>query len=231
MQKKFKTIAITIPFLLFMSGEPHALAFPGIVRGEAEPRPVEQAPASPVVNKTAVARKQQTAKAIRKRPRGLERMAKRRQRRKSRRNSTASVAARRLYIIKREYTKLTNQHLVVTSFVRTPAQQAHAIRNNIRRYGMAYVLFTYRYSPAIHEIADAYRPNRQKPQEAQRRMTVVIQNQIARGVYVSAHLRGQAVDIRSRGRDGAHLHVLRNVARGVGAKVSVEADHFHLRLV
>lgn len=237
MNKNFKTVAISIPFLLFMFGEPQAHPLTEILRGEDEPRPVELL-VSPAV-KPGSAPKPSTATVVkgsknsgaRRRPRRSAKKAKRQWRRKNARNSAASVAARRLYIIRREYVRRTRRHLVVTSFRRSPASQSRAIRNNIKRHGIAYVMSLYGHNAAIREIANAYRANRRNPQKAQEQMTIVIQNQIARGVYVSGHLRGLAADIRSRGRNGARLSVLRDVAQEVGGKVLVEADHYHLRLV
>jgi hypothetical protein len=236
MQKKFRAIAMTIPLMLFAVGEQQAHPLPEI-EDAVQPAEAVTPPAAEI--KTGLAKQSSTPKATRagkktrKAPRGLAAKKTRKQppRRKPRRDSTASVAARRLYILRREYAKRTKRPLVVTSFLRTPSQQANAIRNLIKRRGLAYVLKLYRYSPAIREIANAYRENRRSPQKAQQQMTVVIENQVARGVYVSQHLRGLAADVRLRGRNGARLPILRDVARGVGAKVSVEPDHIHVRLV
>jgi hypothetical protein len=233
MQKKFRAFAMTIPLLLFALGEQQAHPLPEIEDGT---QPAET-PAPAPVNKTEPAQQPSAAETTvgdrktRRRPRGLARTNRRRSRQKSRRNSSASVAAQRLYILRREYARRTRRPLIVTSFRRSPSQQARATRNNIRRRGLAYVLALYKHSPAIREIANAYRANRRNPKQAQEQMTVVIENQIARGVYVSAHLRGEAADIRSRGRNGARLRILREVAHDVGAKVSVEPDHYHVRLV
>jgi len=239
-KKKFRTLAITIPFLLFMFGEQQVHPFPVIHGGEDELHPEGTALVSTPVNKTDSTQKTSTAKVAggskilrvpRKHRRKAVKTATGKLRRKAGRNSSASLAARRLYAIRREYVRRTRRPLIVTSFRRSPAQQARAIRNNIRRHGMASVLSLYGHSPAIREIANAYRANRRRLQRALRQMTVVIQKQIARDVFISHHLRGLAVDIRSRGRNGAQLSVLRDVARKAGGKVSVEADHFHVRLV
>jgi hypothetical protein len=235
MQKKFRAIAMTIPLLFFAVGEQQAHPLPEI---EDVVQPAEAASPHVADVKVEPAKRSATPKAtrprrkLRKAPRGLAKKTRRQQPlRKSRRDSTASVAARRLYILRREYGKRTKHPLVVTSFLRTPSQQAQITRKLIKRRGLAYVLKLYRYSSAIREIADAYRENRRSPLKAQRQMTIVIENQIERQVYVSQHLRGLAADVRSRGRNGARLHILRDVAREVGARVSVEPDHIHVRLV
>ena len=232
MQKKFRAFAMTILLLLFACGEQQALPLSEI----EEERQLAEVAVPSVVSKTETAQQLPAAKATRRgkktrrMPHVLGRTNVKRSRQKSRRNSTTSVAVQRLYILKREYNRRTRRHLIVTNFQRSPAQQARIVRNIIRRRSIAYLLSLYRHSPAIREIANAYIKNRRSPQRAQRRLTVVIENQIARGVYVSEHLRGQAVDIRSRGRNGARLSILRAVAHDIGAKVSVEPDHFHVRL-
>lgn len=241
MQKKFKAVAITIPFMLFMSGEQHAHPLPELLRGEADPRPVAEAVASPAVTKTdSPQRQQQSAKAAsgnrkpgasRKRPRGLTRTAKRRPHQESKRSSSTAIAARRLHILKRDYARCTRQPLPITSFDRTAAEQARAIHYNLRTYGIRYVLRTYGGSSTIREIVRPYKANRRRPQQAQRKMTRVIEAQVARGVYISDHLLGRAVDIRSRGRSGARLSVLRDIARKMGGKVLVEVDHYHYKLL
>ncbi|MBV8855464.1 MAG: hypothetical protein JOZ02_00750 [Acidobacteria bacterium] len=157
--------------------------------------------------------------------------AKKRGGHKSRREPYASVAARRLYIMKRKYILRTHRPFVITSFGRGPARQARAIRRNLQAYGTRYVLRQYRGSMLIREILLAYKANSRNSRQAEKQMAAVIRNQIARGQYVSQHLRGQAVDVRSHGRGAARLSVLRQVAHEVGAQVSVERDHYHVNLV
>lgn len=120
--------------------------------------------------------------------------------------------------------------LQITDFRRTPVQQARAIRNNVASFGVAYVIAEYRRKPAIREIVAAYRANRRRPQRVIREMTRVIEDQIGRGVFISNHLLGLAVDFRSRGRYGARLSVLRQVARSMGARVVVTKNHYHVDL-
>ncbi|HEX7955862.1 MAG TPA: hypothetical protein VF508_02910 [Pyrinomonadaceae bacterium] len=235
MQKKFRAIAMTIPLVLFALGEQQAHPLPEF---EDAVQPAEAATPRAADVKTEPAKQSATPKTSRagrkprKAPRILAKKARKPQpRRKSRRESTASIAARRLYILRREYAKRTKHPLIVTSFLRTPSQQAQITRKLIKKRGLAYVLKLYGFSPAIREIANAYRANRRSPLKAQQRMTLIIEKQMERQVYVSQHLRGLAADVRSRGRNGARLPILRDVARGVGAKVSAEPDHIHVRLV
>jgi hypothetical protein len=147
------------------------------------------------------------------------------------RNSLSDIALQRWHQMGRIYVRRTKRPLIATSFKRTPMEQARAMRNNIRRYGVRYVLGIYRHSAAAREIIWAYSANHHRPQQALTEMSHIISTQVARGVYVSDHLRGNAVDIRSRGRNGARLAILREAAHEVGATVLKEIDHYHVRLV
>jgi hypothetical protein len=131
---------------------------------------------------------------------------------------------------KRRYQRWERKRLKITCISRTPAGQARAIRKNLTLYGSSYVIATYRRKSAIRAVVAAYNANRRSAKKAVREMTRVIQAQVNRGVFISNHLRGLAVDVRSRGRYGARLSVLRRVAQSMGARVSVERDHYHVDL-
>jgi hypothetical protein len=239
--KKLRVFVIIVPLLLFIAEEKaQALPMPEMVRHRYESRPSEEEPIPPTANKTDSTRTPSKAKATggkkvravaRKHRHGSAKTAGRHTRRKSLRYSATARARERLRIIKDDYTRQTHKPLVVTSFGRDSSQQARAIRGLIRRHGVAYVLNLYRHGSNIKEILAAYRKNRRHPQQAQHEMTRVITSQIADGRYVSKHLRGLAVDIRSHGRGAARLSVLRAVARKAGATVLVEPECFHLNLV
>lgn len=238
MHKKLKVVAITIPFLLFTFRENHAHPLPEILLG-IDFQSVEDLPTltSDIKADTGVPRPaadlrggEKKARARRRAPRQFRRRQARRSRRAGR-NSAAQLAAKRLRALKREYARRARRPLVITSAQRTPHQQARAIRCNLAAYGERHILNTYRRGPAIREILRAYRANRANPRKAQREMTRVIREQVARGQFVSDHLLGRAVDVRSRGRNGARLSVLRQAARQVGVKVLVERDHVHCKLI
>jgi uncharacterized protein YcbK (DUF882 family) len=135
---------------------------------------------------------------------------------------------KRLRLLTQRYYERTGLKLHVTSGYRTPERQARAIYDNLVAYQTAYVLDLYRGSAAIREIVNAYGAHPRSPQQALREMVKVIQAQVRRGVYISAHMLGQAFDIRSRGPNGARLSVLREVARSMGGYVSEERNHYHV---
>lgn len=129
-----------------------------------------------------------------------------------------------------QYLGCTGRKLVITSKGRTPRQQAKAMHTNFKTYGVRYVIGTYRRKTAVGEIAAAFKANRRRPRKAVREMEKVILAQVRRGVFISNHLRGLALDVRSKGRNGARLAVLRQIARSMGGRVLVEKDHFHVEL-
>jgi len=126
------------------------------------------------------------------------------------------------------YRYLAGRDLYITNGYRTARKQAIAIGSNLRRYGPRYVISLYRSKSAIKEIVQAYKSNRRsRPIGA---MTRVIENQVSRGIFISNHMRWRAVDVRSRGWHRARLSVLRQVAQSMGARVLVEANHYHVDL-
>jgi len=60
-------------------------------------------------------------------------------------------------------------------------------------------------------------------------MTRVIEDQVSQGVYISDHLMGDAVDIRSRDMSDEQKDTLERAARSVGAHVIVETYNIHLQ--
>ena len=60
-------------------------------------------------------------------------------------------------------------------------------------------------------------------------MTDVIRAQMDRGVYVSRHLRGGAVDIRTRDVAAEDLLSLKSIIMRHGGSVLREGDHLHVQ--
>lgn len=129
-----------------------------------------------------------------------------------------------------EYFDRTGRELVVRSGRRSVSAQARAMYKNYKAYGPRYVGTQYRNKKAVQAITKAYLLNRKRRRNAIAAMTRVIQAQVRQGVYISNHLRGRAFDIRSRGRDGAQLAVLREVVQKAGGRVVVEKNHYHVEL-
>ncbi len=116
------------------------------------------------------------------------------------------------------------QELVITSGPRTPESQAAAMYLKLVTGGRLALERLYRKTEAAKEIKKAYQRaagERKRHPEIIRAMAATIRAQIARGVYISPHLKGGAVDIRSRN--------LR--ARGKAALVDAVAGFHGMRLI
>lgn len=92
----------------------------------------------------------------------------------------------------------------------------------------------YRNTHALDEILVAYENGRRSG--ASERVTIdamsrVIQMQISRHVYISLHLRGEAVDVRSRTMSSSQKNAFKDAARrALGHEPIKETDHYHLQL-
>lgn len=236
MPRKVTAIALGAILMVYAYSEPYAS--PLFLQDDIELLDIEQPafPAGEQVDATkppaAPAAKSKGKQTQPPRPRfnGKRETAEKREQ-KANRKSPSLLAKKRWAKMQRLYVNRTKRPLMATSRRRTPSDQARVTRVNIRRYGVRYVLNLYRNGPAIREIVRAWQLNHKNPQKAQDAMTNVIQAQVDRGVFISDHLRGVAIDVRTRGRNGARMNVLRDVARQVGATVHKEVDHAHVKLV
>ena len=125
--------------------------------------------------------------------------------------------------------------LVITSGPRTPESQAFAMYLKINQGASLRGL--YRKTEAAQEIRKAYdagRRARKKHGPIIADMAEVIRQQMARGVYISPHLKGGAVDIRSRTLNRRAKIALQDaVARFRGMRLIREEKippHFHLEI-
>lgn len=123
--------------------------------------------------------------------------------------------------------------IVVTSGTRTAASQADAMY--IKLEAGDDVVKLYRGSSAVKAIKKAYDAGKaasKSRDEIVAAMTEVVAGQISAGVYISAHLRAGAVDIRSRDMSDADKAAFRKIARSVAKQVLLETKppHWHLQL-
>ena len=132
------------------------------------------------------------------------------------------------------YFRRTGKELVVTSGTRDPARQAEAM-HGLFQHG-ADVLGLYKDKTAAREIKSAYEEglSAEHSQEAMiAALERVIRAQIDRGVFISAHLREGAVDIRNRDMTPAEKRAfLEGVDEvgGVFALVESRPPHYHLQI-
>lgn len=141
-------------------------------------------------------------------------------------------AADKLDTIDDAYFKRTGKHIVITSGTRDAARQAKAMYKMIRLG--ADILRLYKNREAAREIQKAYDDNKKKPaDDAILAMYEVLKRQIDRGVFISAHLRAGAADVRSRTMSPSEKKAfVKSVASAGGAKLLEESKppHFHLQL-
>ncbi|WP_437301598.1 hypothetical protein [Sorangium sp. So ce426] len=132
------------------------------------------------------------------------------------------------------YFRRTGKELVVTSGTRDPARQAEAM-HELFRHG-ADVLGLYKDKTAAREIKSAYEEGRSAehaPEATIAALERVIRAQIDRGVFISAHLREGAVDIRNRDMTPAEKRAFLEGVDEVGGVFALEESrppHYHLQI-
>ncbi|WP_437675574.1 hypothetical protein [Sorangium sp. So ce131] len=140
--------------------------------------------------------------------------------------------AEKLEQLDRGYARRTREHLVITSGTRDANRQARAMFTKLR-LGED-LLKLYRNKAAVQEIKKAYQSASKKPPEqVVAAMEAVIQDQIDRGIYVSAHLRKGAVDVRNRTMSAKEKRAfLESAAEAGGVDVLEETTpaHYHLQI-
>jgi hypothetical protein len=124
------------------------------------------------------------------------------------------------------YFQKTGKDLIVTSGYRPPERQAPAMFNKIVNEGEASVRKLYKNKVAVDQILNAYRANKGNRDVAIGAMTAVIAKQANSGVFISSHLKSNAIDVRMT----ANLKALNAAVIEVGGRIVVERDHFHLEL-
>ncbi|WP_437306274.1 hypothetical protein [Sorangium sp. So ce388] len=143
----------------------------------------------------------------------------------------AKIAAK-IEQIDQGYARRTREHLVITSGTRDANRQARAMFTKLR-LGED-LLQLYRNKAAVQEIKKAYQASSRKPPEqVVAAMESVIQDQIDRGIYVSAHLRRGAVDVRNRTMSSKERRAFLESAREVEGVLVIDETtppHYHLQI-
>jgi len=131
--------------------------------------------------------------------------------------------------------EVAQKDVVVTSGTRTPESQASAIQEKIALGDNVQGL--YKDKQAVGAILHAYREAKHEGKDAEEAtgaMADVIQRQVEDGVYISNHLRDNAVDLRISDLNGWQKRMLRKAAESVpGVSVHEESipPHFHLDIL
>jgi peptidoglycan hydrolase-like protein with peptidoglycan-binding domain len=125
------------------------------------------------------------------------------------------------------YFALSGKDLIITSGYRPPDRQAKAMFRKITVDGETKVRNLYKNKAAIDEILHAFRKHSGNPTLATAAIQKVIEEQVKRGVFISNHLRSNALDVR---KPTTNLAFLRAAVAQVGGRVVIEGDHYHLEL-
>lgn len=132
------------------------------------------------------------------------------------------------------YHRRTGKPLVITSGARDSSEQAEAMYE-LFRLG-ADVTSLYRNKSALREIQQAYEDGRAAARPTGAVVTAmaeVIRRQVERGVYISAHLKAGAVDVRNRDMSTAEKRALLDAIAEVGGVSALEEakpPHYHLQV-
>jgi hypothetical protein len=145
--------------------------------------------------------------------------------------------AKRLERIATRYFKATKSRLVVTGGSRTPVRQAQLMYDKLVHGDD--IVAIYENKGAATEVRNAYRDaaaKRLKRKATIRAMREVIEGQMSRNVFVSKHLKANAVDVRSWNMKGRLEEALKEAVKSeAGVTMMDERDgaepHFHLNLL
>jgi len=130
------------------------------------------------------------------------------------------------------YHALTNKDIVVTSGIRTAQRQAEAM---YAKLAGGDDLAVYKNQDIAQAIRKIYIDGTNTNQTEETIITAIrteIDKQIAKGIFISQHLRKGAVDIRSRDMSDAEKAQFRVAAEGIAETVILETTppHFHVQL-
>ncbi len=134
--------------------------------------------------------------------------------------------------IANEYYRKTEASIHVTSGTRTPASQAQAMYYKLSNGDSPGL---YANQIAVNEIVQAYRGGvaaKKSRTDIIVDMTQVIENQVARDVYISRHLRAGAIDVRSNNMTPEQKRAFREAVATVSGVTVIEEripPHFHLQ--
>ncbi len=141
---------------------------------------------------------------------------------------------RHIDVVAELYFAKTKRPLEITSGYRSPRRQADAMYTKLAVGGS---LALYKNQALTVPLAKAYREGRKKRWKRDRivaAMADVLEAQVARGQYLSRHMRGLAFDIRSTGMTARQRQHLIAAIREVGQmRVILERrpPHFHVEIM
>jgi hypothetical protein len=111
--------------------------------------------------------------------------------------------------------------IVVTSGVRTTAAQAAAMRTKVIQGGTGELSI---YSAKLRDEVIA------GGTDTTAGIKATLDSQVSRGVYMSRHMRGDAIDLRTSGMESDRLKALQAAVKALGANQLLEATPPHLHI-
>lgn len=108
--------------------------------------------------------------------------------------------------------------LVVTDGSRTPRRQAEELLASLEQGVNVWGLYSQ--DDLVTEAMEGY-PDLDA-------MEAILQSQVDRGLYLSDHMRGDAVDLRTRGLSADQVDLVMATAVELGAQALDEGDHVHV---
>ena len=146
--------------------------------------------------------------------------------------SLTPTLEQRFQAIALRFYRKTRKPLTITSASRTPFSQAQAMYTKLSLGSR--LLRLYRARAAAGAIVASYRQGRKARQprrEVVAAMEQTIRQQMRKGTFISDHLRGDALDVRSYGLRRREVRTFVQLAQqsaGVWAKVERRPPHIHL---
>jgi len=147
--------------------------------------------------------------------------------------SLSSKIEEKLNAIGERFHKRTGKTFVVTSGTRDPDNQAALIYDKLVQGED--LLKLYKDKSAVLELVHAFeeaRADKKSKAQTVAAIAATIRAQMKRGIYISAHLKAGAADVRSSTMSPAEKRIFAEAAKDVGLAIMLEATppHFHLQL-
>lgn len=147
--------------------------------------------------------------------------------------SLSNKVEEKLSSVADKFHKKTGKTFVVTSGTRDPDNQALLIY--VKLEAGEDLLKLYKDKSAVMELVRIYESGREEKKSKSStvaRIAATIRAQIKRGIYISAHLRAGAADVRSSSMSPEEKRTFADLARDAGLSVMLEATppHFHLQM-
>jgi hypothetical protein len=120
--------------------------------------------------------------------------------------------------------------IYVTSGIRTPEAQARALAGKVAAGSTRQALDDLYAGSAILEVLGAAWPNVPGATFNEAVATQILKAQVARGIYLSRHMRGDAVDLRVSNLSAGQVEAVRSAAAALGAEVIVESQPPHIHI-